>query len=550
MIFNRIPIAFRGLDRVIGPAISYQYDVKTVLEFTDLELPEYYEADFCNEGDAETVTMVGTAGGVQVPDQFMATGKPVKCFIVVQGTDDGAVETRRELTLPVTARQARSDLQPTPAQQQQIDELVAAMNEAVEDADSSAEDAEAWAVGERDGVPVGPEDPTYQNNAKWYSDHMHEGVVTGVKGAAETDYRDGNVSISPADLGLGNVDNTSDMDKPVSTATQDALDGKVDKVPGKGLSEEDFTAAEKAKLAGIEAGAQVNSVTGVKGGAETDYRTGNVNITKANVGLGNADNTSDADKPVSTATQAALDLKLDSSEKGAANGVAELDATGKVPSSELPSYVDDIIEGYLYNGVFYEDAAHTTQITGETGKIYVDLSTNKTYRWSGSGYVEISESLALGETSSTAYRGDRGKTAYDDSQANKANIGTMASLTTTDKSTLVGAINELEAGKVDKVQGKGLSEEDFTAAEKAKLAGIEAGAEVNVQADWSQTDTAADDYIRNKPSIPEDAGDIAYDSAETYDSGTVGAELSGLRNSLSNLGLIVSEGKLCVCYDA
>ena len=55
--------------------------------------------------------------------------------------------------------------------------------------------------------------------------------------------------------------------------------------------------------------------------------------------------------------------------------------------------------------------------TGETGKIYVAKDTNLTYRWSGSAYVEISPSLALGETSSTAYRGDRGKLAYDHSQA-------------------------------------------------------------------------------------------------------------------------------------
>ena len=78
-------------------------------------------------------------------------------------------------------------------------------------------------------------------------------------------------------------------------------------------------------------------------------------------------------------------------EKGSNNGVAELDANGKVPSSQLPSYVDDVIEGYYYNGAFYEEAAHTTEITPETGKIYVDLSTNKSYRWGGSVYVEIAQ---------------------------------------------------------------------------------------------------------------------------------------------------------------
>lgn len=77
---------------------------------------------------------------------------------------------------------------------------------------------------------------------------------------------------------------------------------------------------------------------------------------------------------------------------GLAGGVASLDSTGKVPSSQLPSYVDDVIEGYYYNGNFYTDSAHTQLITPETGKIYVDLNTNKTYRWGGTTYVEISQS--------------------------------------------------------------------------------------------------------------------------------------------------------------
>lgn len=95
---------------------------------------------------------------------------------------------------------------------------------------------------------------------------------------------------------------------------------------------------------------------------------------------------------------------LASTLKGSANGVAELGSDGKVPSSQLPSYVDDVLE---------YDSLSAFPATGETGKIYVAKDTNKTYRWSGTAYVEISPSLALGETSSTAYRGDRGKAAYD-----------------------------------------------------------------------------------------------------------------------------------------
>ena len=99
-------------------------------------------------------------------------------------------------------------------------------------------------------------------------------------------------------------------------------------------------------------------------------------------------------------------------DKGVAGGVAELDANGMVPSAQLPSYVDDVLE-YASLSAF--------PATGETGKIYVALDTNRTYRWSGSAYVEISASLALGESSSTAYRGDRGKTAYDHSQVTSGN---------------------------------------------------------------------------------------------------------------------------------
>lgn len=84
---------------------------------------------------------------------------------------------------------------------------------------------------------------------------------------------------------------------------------------------------------------------------------------------------------------------------GQANGIAGLDSDGKVPSSQLPSYVDDVLE--------YDNQAGFPK-TGESGKIYVAKDTNKTYRWSGSTYVEISQSLALGETSSTAYAGDKG----------------------------------------------------------------------------------------------------------------------------------------------
>jgi hypothetical protein len=92
---------------------------------------------------------------------------------------------------------------------------------------------------------------------------------------------------------------------------------------------------------------------------------------------------------------------------GVASGVATLGSDGKVPTAQLPSYVDDVLDYTAFANF---------PATGEAGKIYVDKTTNKTYRWSGSAYVEISASLALGTTASTAYYGDKGKIAYDHSQ--------------------------------------------------------------------------------------------------------------------------------------
>lgn len=145
---------------------------------------------------------------------------------------------------------------------------------------------------------------------------------------------------------------------------------------------------DKTKLNGIEAGAQVNAVISV------NDKTGAVTLTKDDLGLGSVDNTTDSEKSVkyattagnvngtvaishggtgaTTASTALSNLgAMASNLKGAANGVAELDANGKVPSSQLPSYVDDVLE---FAGKANFPAS------GETGKIYTDTDTNLTYR--------------------------------------------------------------------------------------------------------------------------------------------------------------------------
>jgi hypothetical protein len=142
-----------------------------------------------------------------------------------------------------------------------------------------------------------------------------------------------------------------------------------------------MSAADKTKLDGVASGATANSSD-----ADLENRANHTGT-----------------QAISTVTdlQSTLDAKADL-------------VDGKVPAAQLPSYVDDVL--------VYADLA-SFPATGEDGKLYVTEDTNLTYRWTGSTYTSVggSGSLALGETSSTAYRGDRGKTAYDHSQLTSGN---------------------------------------------------------------------------------------------------------------------------------
>ena len=212
-------------------------------------------------------------------------------------------------------------------------------------------------------------------------------------------------------------------------------------------------------------------------------------------------------------TNIAQSTFIPATEKGANSGVATLDATGKVPSSQLPSFVDDVIEAANFAAL---------PETGEGGKIYMTLDDNKTYRWGGTTYVEISAGLALGETQGTAYEGSKGAanaaaiTALQSDKANKSEMSIEAVSGDSTKKTITlktgmaqdvlvahqdisgkqdeidvsgilkgdgsGGVTAAVAGTdyVEPVTGKGLSTEDYTTAEKTKLSGIEAGAQVNV----------------------------------------------------------------------
>lgn len=202
--------------------------------------------------------------------------------------------------------------------------------------------------------------------------------------------RTGAIVLSRVDVGLSNVDNTSDANKPVSVTQQEALDtkqpfnAKLSALSGLNsatgfITQNGIESFVKRSLMAGSSKITITNSDGVSGNPTIDLGV----ITKNDVNLGNVDNTADIDKPISTATQSVLDAKENTNKKNTANGYAGLDSNGLIPSLLLPSFVDDVLE-------FDNLAAFPA--SGSTGKIYTALDSNKIYRWSGSVYVEISAS--------------------------------------------------------------------------------------------------------------------------------------------------------------
>lgn len=263
-----------------------------------------------------------------------------------------------------------------------------------------------------------------------------------------------------------------DMRDTISSLTT-TVNNKVTKETGKGLSTNDYTSAEKTKLSGIAEGANktvvdsslsttstnpvqnkvINAALNSKAATSTtDSLQSSINTlntkvataaTQSAMGMMSAADKTKLDGIATGANKITIDSALSSSStnpvqnkvintalaakattdsvktvsdalnafkstKGAASGLAPLNASSKIDSTYLPSYVDDVLE-YTSKSNFPS--------SGETGKIYVDTGTNLTYRWSGTAYVEISPSIALGTTSSTAFRGDYGNAAYSHATA-------------------------------------------------------------------------------------------------------------------------------------
>src|SRR5574343_235017 len=231
-------------------------------------------------------------------------------------------------------------------------------------------------------------------------------------------------------------------------ANATAIAGKVDKVTGKGLSTEDYTTAEKAK------------VTNVPSNTTSEL----------------------AAKADSTAVNAALSNKADL-------------VGGKVPADQLPASVDEVQE-YANLAAF--------PVTGEASVIYIAIDTALSYRWGGTVYAALNTGIALGETNATAYRGDRGKTAYDHSQVthNKTLVGLGNVDNTSDANKPVSTAQQTALNLK-------LNIADFTKAGLG-ISNVEDKSSAQIRSEIEDADITA--TIARDSEIPTDLADLADDS--------------------------------------
>lgn len=211
--------------------------------------------------------------------------------------------------------------------------------------------------------------------------------------------------VTKEQVGLDQVDNTSDLNKPISTLTQQALDYEAN------LRDEMDT----------ELMNRINEVHDGLSQEINDHIQNKANphqVTKEQIGLSNVTN----------------DAQVKRSEMGTASGVATLNEQGLIPSNQLPSYVDDVIDCYaaydkaddgtLSNINLYSDSEHLNQIEGESGKIYVDITGVDgayQFRWTGTQFAVVGAPTVIGEVTGTAFDGARGKALEDKTNAHIAN---------------------------------------------------------------------------------------------------------------------------------
>ncbi len=305
-------------------------------------------------------------------------------------------------------------------------------------------------------------------------------------------------SVTKTQVGLGNVTNTSDVNKPISLATQTALNLKA--AESHTHVEADITDLDKYTQTQVDTAvalkADVNALA-----AHTNNTSNPHNTTKSQLNLGNVNNTSDVDKPISTLVQSALDGKIDSSQFNVANGLAPLGANNKVPSENLP---DSVLGALVYSGVwnaftntpnltvivaqgnYYKvSAAGTTNLSGVSNWNIGDWVVSNGITWDKIDNTDSVISVAGKTSVVTLVKADVGLSNVNNTSDTNKPISTLTQTALNNKVDDTQVLTNVPTGAIFtdttySVGDGGLSQISFTSADNTKLDNIAAGAEVNV----------------------------------------------------------------------
>ena len=364
MTYNKIYVEIGDERRITLQPISYQYDVRQVLVITGaegVELPAFFTVDFCNVGDEETEPIAGSASGVLIPDGLLLTGKNIMAYFVIAGPDT-AVQTRYEITIPVNSRPVGADVDPTEDQQRQIDALMATLNEGIDAAEAaqaaaeaSAEDAEAWAVGERDGVPVTSEDETYHNSSKYHAEQ------------AAASASDAQAAQTAAETAQGKAEDAQTAAESAQTAAETA----------QGKAEDAQTAAEGAQTAAETAQGKAEDAQTAAEGAQTAAETAQGKAEDAQIAAEGAQTAAETAKGKAEDAQGAAEAAKTAADADALK--AEGWAVGKQNGADVSS-------GSLY---YHNSAAyHAGQASGSAS-----TASDKAGEASGSASAAAADAL-------------------------------------------------------------------------------------------------------------------------------------------------------------
>lgn len=272
---NIVTAAFLN-SRIAKTRSLWKFDNGMILHVSGIELPEYFEIHFANTGDGTTTLVLGHNNEAEIPNDYLATGKEVNAYIYLH-TGDADGYTLYHAIIPVKPRPKPNDGEPTKTQEEAIDAAIEALNTSAQEAAESAESAEASAVRAEEAAASIDEGMIAEAVADYLDDHpitvdeTDPTVPEWAKQPNKPSYTPEEIGAVPAEAGKGlstndyttaekqklagieaGADKTPDLS---GYATKTELNNKVDKVSGKGLSTNDYTTAEKNKLSGIEAGA-------------------------------------------------------------------------------------------------------------------------------------------------------------------------------------------------------------------------------------------------------------------------------------------------------